>query len=127
MEITIGKEHTVSVTVTEQLLAKNVGSGTVEVYATPMMIALMEKASAECVQQFLTDEQTTVGTKINISHIAATPLGMKVEATATIIEVDKKKISFKIKAVDQVGIIGEGTHERFIVNQELFNQKAKNK
>ena len=108
-------------------LASYVGSGDVEVYATPMMIALMEEVSAKCLQQFLEEGMASVGMHIATSHIAATPKGMTVKAQAQITAVDGRKVSFAIKAYDEAGLIGEGTHERFIVNRQKFQEKTQAK
>lgn len=110
--------------VDETKLACHVGSGTVNVYATPMMIALMEQAAVSCLKPFMEPGETSVGAMINITHDAATPLGMKVWASATIIAVDRKKITFEVCAKDEAGCIGSGTHVRFIMNQEKFESKA---
>lgn len=123
----IGKTLTITETVEESKLACNVGSGAVEVFATPMMIALIEKCAAACVQDELPEGDATVGTLINVSHVAATPVGMKVSATATITAVEGRKICFSVKAEDECGLIGEGTHERVIIHVDRFNDKAKAK
>lgn len=123
-EIQIGATLTVEKQVTENLLANSVGSGDVSVFATPMMIALMEEAASKCVAQFLEDGMTSVGTSISTSHSAATPLGMKVSATAVITAVDGRRISLSVSACDAAGAIGEGVHERFVVDREKFNAKA---
>ena len=123
----IGKTLTITETVEESKLACNVGSGAVEVFATPMMIALIEKCAASCVQDELPEGDATVGTLINVSHVAATPVGMKVSATATITAVEGRKICFSVKAEDECGLIGEGTHERVIIHVDRFNDKAKAK
>lgn len=126
-EIQIGATFTVDKYVAEDLLALSVGSGDVCVFATPMMIAMMEEAAAKCVGQFLEEGMTSVGTSISCTHTAATPLGMKVSATAVIVGVDGRKVSLTLSACDAVGPIGEGAHERFIVNREKFNAKALSK
>ena len=123
----IGKTLTIIETVEESKLACNVGSGAVEVFATPMMIALIEKCAAACVQDQLPEGDATVGTLINVSHVAATPVGMKVSATATVTAVEGRKICFSVKAEDECGLIGEGTHERVIIHVDRFNDKAKAK
>lgn len=123
-EIKIGTEFKKEITVTEDLLAVNVGSGDVSVFATPMMLCLMEEVSAKCLAQFLDEEMTSVGTNMSSSHIAATPVGMKVTATATITAVEGRKVSFSVIANDEKDVIGKGTHDRFILNREKFNQKA---
>lgn len=114
-------------TVTKELLASSVGSGIVNVYATPMMIALMENTAATLLSQFLDEGETSVGVSIQASHDAATPEGMKVWATAEIIDVDRKKVTFHIEAKDEKDRISEATHARFIVNKEKFEAKAQQK
>ncbi len=113
--------------VTEDKLAKNVGSGLVRVYATPQMIALIEKTAVLSVESYLEEGQSTVGTLINITHCAATPCGMKVHAETELVEIDRRKLTFKVKAYDERGLIGEGTHERFIIDIAKFQAKADSK
>ena len=126
MEI-IGKTKEITVTVTSDMLACNVGSGEVSVYATPMMIALMEQAAASCVKEALEEGQTTVGTSMNATHVAATPCGMKVTASAQVLSWEGRSITFHVKAYDEAGLIGEGTHSRVVVTKERFEQKAQAK
>ncbi|MEG0899964.1 MAG: thioesterase family protein [Oscillospiraceae bacterium] len=123
----IGQKNTVSVKVTENNIAINVGSGDVEVFATPMMIALMEKAASECIAAELPEGMTSVGGFISTSHTSATPIGCTAFATAEIVEFTEKKVEFKVTACDDSGIIGEGTHTRFIVNKEKFHSRAMSK
>ena len=113
--------------VTEDKLAKNVGSGLVRVYATAMMIVLTEKAAVLSVEPFLEEGQGTVGTLVNMSHVSATPLGMKVWAETELVEIDRRKLTFKVAAYDERGLIGEGTHERFIIDNRRFQEKAESK
>jgi predicted thioesterase len=110
-------------------LAMNIGSGSVAVLATPMMIAGMEKAAALAVAEMLESGQTTVGTLVNIKHLAATPPGMKVLFRAELVGVSSggKVLSFRVEAHDEVGLVGEGTHERVVVNQVSFENKARAK
>jgi predicted thioesterase len=108
------------VTVTEENTAKKFGSGSVNVFATPAMIGLMEKASIEAVDHLLPDEYATVGTKIDVKHLAPTPIGMIVIAKAGLEEIEGKKLKFKVEAFDEVEKIGEGTHYRYIVNLNDF-------
>ncbi len=123
----IGRKREVTVTVTPQMLASHVGSGEVDVFATPMMIALMEQAAAGCAKEFLEEGQTTVGTEMNTSHVSATPCGMKVTACAEITAWEGRSITFSVKACDEAGVIGEGTHSRVVVPKERFEQKAQAK
>ena len=111
---------TVNDIVTDNNTALSVGSGSLAVYATPAMLALIEKAACEALNGILDEAETTVGTLLNVKHIAATPVGMKVSATAELIERDGRRLVFKVEANDECGRIGEGIHERFIVNSEKF-------
>ena len=119
-----GRQETM---VTAANVATTVGSGRVEVFATPMMIALIEKAAIMSVDPFLEKGQSTVGTQVNVSHVAATPVGMKVWAETEVVGVDRRRITFSVKAYDERGLIGEGTHERFVVEVEKFQAKAEGK
>ena len=123
----VGKSYTVKITVDEKDTAKAVGSGTLSVLATPKMIALMEEAAYKCVSSDLEEGMSSVGMLMSVKHLSATPVGMSVSATATVIEVDGRKISFKVEAYDEVGLIGEGTHERFVVAEERFVAKTYSK
>jgi predicted thioesterase len=124
MNITIGEKATYSIMVSESNTAKTMGSGSLEVFATPAMVAIMEKASTMALQPYLEEGSTTVGTALNISHVSATPVGMKVFATAEVISVEGREITFKVQAFDEVGLIGEGTHKRFVVFAEKFQSKT---
>lgn len=126
-DIIIGTTHSESIQVNETMLAKSVGSGEVAVYATPMMIALMENTAATLLKPFLANDETSVGTMINTTHEAATPCGMNVSATAEIIQQEKRKITFHIIAKDEAGMIGTATHERVIVQKEKFEARAQAK
>lgn len=113
--------------VTEDKTAEVMGSGMLPVYATPAMIALMENTAASSVQEQLEEGQGTVGTLINVKHVSATPVGMEVTCETKLVEVDRKRLVFEVKAYDTAGIIGEGTHERFIIDNEKFMGKAEGK
>jgi len=121
--LAIGQTATVSTTVTDKNTAKAAGSGSLDVFATPMMVALMEKAACECLAHNLETTQASVGTQINVAHTAASPLGAIIKATATIAAVDGRKISFTVTACDELNEIGNGTHERFIVDSDRFMKK----
>ncbi len=127
--LTTGIKGTKELLVTDELLAKNVGSGIVSVYATPMMIAGMEGAAAESVSAHLEQGKTTVGTLMNVTHVAATPAGMNVrfETELTEIATNGKILTFHVAAYDEAGLIGEGTHQRAIVDLARFEQKAQSK
>lgn len=120
MEITIGMKGEVSTTVEPEDTAEAVGSGSLKVYATPCMVALMEGAACEAIADALSDTQTTVGTALNIEHISATPVGLEVRAEAEVTEVSGKCITFAVKAFDEAGEIGHGTHKRVIVSAQKF-------
>ena len=113
--------------VTEQQTAKYLGSGELAVFATPCMIALMENTAYKSVQPFLDPGQGTVGTLLNVKHLAATPVGMEVRCETRLIEIDRKRLVFEVEAFDACGLIGEGTHERFIIDNQKFMQKANGK
>ena len=110
-----GEAHT---TVTDANTAAAVGSGGIAVFSTPMMIALMENAALQAVQPYLGEGESTVGTLINIKHMAATPLGMPVRAVARLDVVEGRRLLFTIEAYDQVEKIGEGSHERVVIAVE---------
>ena len=120
----IGIKGQVETVVNENNTAKFVGSGSLDVFATPNMIGLMEQASQASVAPFLEEGQGTVGTKIEVSHDAATPLGMKVWAESELIEIDRRRLVFEVKAYDECGLIGQGRHERFIIQNEKFLAKV---
>lgn len=122
--LTEGIKGYAKLTVTEELSAKSMGSGTLMVFATPAMIALMEKTAWESVQPELEEGSGTVGTALNVKHVAATPMGMKVTCETELIKVEGRALTFSVKAYDEAGLIGEGTHERFVVYNEKFQAKA---
>lgn len=124
MDITIGMKGEASTLVEKEDTAAQVGSGSLLVYATPCMVALMEGAACEAIAPALEDDKTSVGTHLEISHISATPVGLEVHAEAEVIAVDGKVITFKVTAWDEAGIIGEGTHKRCIVSSQRFLDKT---
>ena len=115
---------TAALTVTDEVTAAAVGSGMLPVFATPSMIALIEKAAAESVAAGLDPGMTTVGTRLDIAHTAATPVGMAVLAEAELSEIDGRRLVFTVRAFDEAGEIGRGTHKRVIVNSQKFLDKA---
>lgn len=119
-EIKIGQSYTSRTIVTKENCALTVGSGDLEVLATPSMISLMENAAMNAVSPYLKDGETTVGTFIETTHEHPTRLGKEVSATATLTQVDKRKLTFKVEANDENGCIGKGTHTRYIVSIERF-------
>ena len=124
MDLKEGMKNKIENQSTEETTALAIKSGSLKVLATPVMIALMEQAAAELVEKNLPDDLTSVGTAININHNSPTPIGLKIYAEATITKIDGRKISFEITAFDEVGEIGRGSHERFIVNKVKFQSKA---
>ncbi len=125
--VVIGTKGTAEAIVDESRLAVTVGSGSLRVYATPMMCALMEEAACKAIEEYLEDGETTVGTSLELSHTSATPEGMQVTAEAEIIEVSGREITYSITAYDQKGVIGSCIHKRVQVGVERFMQKVSNK
>ena len=123
-DITIGTKATAQVTVTEAQTARTVGSGSLNVFATPMMAALMEQAACSAVAPFLEEGETTVGTELNIRHTAATPQGLTVTAEAEVTAQNGREIELKVTARDDAGEIGSGTHKRFVVYAQRFQEKT---
>lgn len=113
--------------VTPAMSAARVGSGLVDVFATPMLVALVEQTCYESVLPQLDEGQGTVGTLVNISHTSATPIGKRVWCDSELVEVDRRRLVFSVKAYDEAGLIGEGTHERFVIDIARFMDKLKAK
>ena len=120
-----GLEYSSEVVVTKANCASAVGSGGLDVFATPSMVALMENAAMNAVAPLLADGQTTVGTQISTSHVKASAIGATITATAVLTAVDGRSLTFTITARDGENIIGEGVHTRFIVDRERFLSKLK--
>ena len=127
MEIAIGMKGEVSSFVEREDTALEVGSGSLRVYATPCMVALMEGAACEAIADALPEDKTSVGISLGISHLAATPVGMDVRAEAEVTEIDGNTITFQVTAYDESGKIGEGTHKRAIVTAQRFLDKTYSK
>ena len=127
MEISIGMKGKVSSLVEREDTALEVGSGSLLVYATPCMVALMEGAACEAIAAALPESKTSVGTALNISHLAATPVGREVYAEAEVTEIDGNTITFALTAYDETGKIGEGTHKRAIITTQRFLDKVYSK
>lgn len=129
-QLKVGDKFTSELVVEEKHTAAAFGSGSIYVFSTPMMIGLMENAALKCADLGLETEFSTVGTYVDIKHLAATPMGQKVTATAELIEIEDKKLIFKVEAFDEQEKIGEGTHGRYIIHIEKFlsrvNQKSSN-
>ena len=122
-----GITNRIETMVTKDNIAGAVGSGTIEVFATPQMINMMEMCCYLSVDEFMEEGCTTVGSNVNVSHVSATPIGMKVWCESTLTAVEGKKLTFEVKAYDEKGLIGEGTHERFIINVEKFMARTMKK
>ena len=127
MEITVGMKGIAETVVEREDTAAEVGSGSLLVYATPCMVALMEGAACEAIAAAIGEDQTTVGIALNIEHIAATPVGLEVRAEAEVTAVEGKIITFELQAFDEAGQIGKGTHKRCIVNSQKFLDKTYSK
>jgi predicted thioesterase len=122
--IKIGIKNRRETVSTQENSAERLGSGNVPVFATISMIGLMEKTCLESVLSFLEPGQDTVGVHVNVSHCKATPAGMKVWCESELVEIDRRRLIFRVAAYDEVGLIGEGTHERFIIDKERFISKT---
>lgn len=119
-----GIEGTMEVTVTKEHTAKARKSGTLDVYATPAMIELIEETAWKSVAGELEEGCASVGTSLEVKHLSATPVGMKVTCKTRLKEVDGRRLLFEVLVEDEVGKVGEGTHERFVIREEKFQQKA---
>lgn len=118
-----GLTFTSMMTVDAAHTALAMGSGDMEVLATPAMVALMENAAMRAVESGLPEGSTTVGALMETTHVKPSPVGAEVSATATLMEIDRRKLVFAVKAFDASGVIGEGTHVRYIVDREKFLSK----
>ncbi len=127
MTLKLGLSATVSEKVTPEMTASAVGSGLVPVFSTPELARLIEQAAVAALDGALDDGQTTVGTNLNFDHLAATPVGMTVSATATLQAIDGRKLVFEIAAQDDIEPVAKGTHTRFMVNSAKFVAKAEKK
>ena len=116
-EIVVGEQHT----------APRIGSGRVRVLATPVMINLMEAAALDAVENLIPAGHQSLGTRLDVRHIAATPVGMRVRATAKLLAVDGRTLEFRVEAHDEKDLIGDGVHTRLVVNVERFDQRVQAK
>ena len=126
-ELTLGMSGEVSRVVTDQDTAARLGSGLVEAYSTPSMVALMEGASVAAIQPHLREGQTSVGIEVAIKHLAPTPVGMRVRARASLSDIDGGRLKFEVEAWDDKEKIGEGYHIRAMIDAARFNQRLKQK
>ena len=117
VDLTVGDEHT----------APSIGSGAIHVLGTPVMINLMEAAALDAAEHLMPKGHQSLGIHVDISHVAATPIGMKVHATAEVTAVEGNRIRFRVEAHDEAGMIGKGTHERVVVNMERFDKRVQKK
>ena len=125
--IQVGMTYQVAQKVTADNTASAFGSGGIEVFATPCMILYMEQAAMMAVEEYLAEGCTTVGTRVDIEHCAATPIGMAVTAKATLREIDGRRLIYDVEARDEKELIGRGTHERFIIDKDRFMAKINSK
>jgi fluoroacetyl-CoA thioesterase len=116
-ELTVGEEHT----------APRVGSGRIHVLATPVMINLIEAAALEAIERLLPEGHQSLGTVLNVRHFAATPVGMRIVATAEVVKVEGRNVTFRVSAADEKETIGDGSHERVIVNVARFDARVQRK
>jgi fluoroacetyl-CoA thioesterase len=117
VELTVGEEHT----------APSIGSGKVRVLATPVMINLIEAAALKAIEHLLPAGTQSLGTHLDVHHVAATPVGMKVRADATVVSISGRTVAFKVEARDEKDLIGHGTHERVVVNVAKFDERVRRK
>ncbi len=127
MELKPGLTGEASMEVRVGNTAIEVGSGSVPVFATPMLVAIMENAAINAITEHLPQGTSSVGTRVDCRHLAATPIGMKVTARAELVEVDRKRLLFKIEAFDEEEKVGEGQHERFLIDLEKFLGRGEEK
>jgi len=127
MDISPGLAGTVELVVGEEHTAPSIGSGKVRVLATPVMINLIEAAALAAIEHLLADGYQSLGTHLDVRHLAATPVGMKVTATAEVTRVDGRTVFFRVNARDEIDLIGDGSHERVVVNVAKFDQRVQRK
>lgn len=126
-DIQVGLVSEATTMVEEHLLATVMGSGSVAVFATPAMVALMEAAAVKALAPALAEGQSSVGVALEIKHLAATPPGQRVRARAQVIKVDGRKVTFEVQAWDEIELIGKGTHTRYVIDVARFMQRAQDK
>lgn len=123
----VGIKDRKEILVDEDNTALKLGSGSMEVFATPAMVSLIEKTCWESIDEYLEDKQTSVGISLKITHESASPIGMKVWCKSELIDIDRNKLTFKAEVFDEKGLIGRGIHERFVVDSEKFLERANKK
>ena len=127
LQLPPGLTGTAELVVGEQHTAPRIGSGRIRVLATPVMINLIEAAALAAVEHSLPENHQSLGTHLDVTHIAATPVGMRVRATAEVLRVEGRTVYFRVRAEDERELIGEGTHERVVVNLERFDKRVQDK
>jgi predicted thioesterase len=127
LDLPAGLTGTAELVVGEQHTAPRVGSGRIRVLATPVMINLVEAAALAAVEQSLPEHHQSLGTRLDMTHVAATPVGMRVRATAEVVRVEGRTIHFRVRAEDERELIGEGTHDRVVVNVDRFEARVAEK
>jgi fluoroacetyl-CoA thioesterase len=125
--LSIGMTGTLETTVTPDKTARHLGSGGIDVFATPAMIALMEGAAVDAIDAHLAEGQASVGIDVHVQHLAATPLGQTVRAEAEVTAIDRRKVTFTVTAYDQQEKIGEGTHTRFVIDLNRYTARLEEK
>jgi len=126
-ELSVGLKGTAELVVAEEHTAPRVGSGRIHVLATPVMINLIEAAALAAAEHLLPEGHQSLGTHLDVRHIAATPVGMKVQATAELVKIDGRTLSFRVEARDEIELIGDGVHERVVVNVARFDVRVQRK
>ena len=126
-KITVGAKGSAEILVGDEHTAPRVGSGRIRVLATPVMINVMEAAALAAVEHLLPDGHQSLGTHLDVGHYAATPVGMRLRATAEVTGIDGRKIAFRVEAHDEKERVGDGTHVRVVVNVERFDQRVQRK
>lgn len=126
-KMTVGLTREEAMTVEDSHTARSLGSGSLPVLGTPAMTALMEQAATNLAQSLLPEGWTSVGTALSIEHVAATPVGASVRGVATVEEVAGRRLRYRVEAFDEGGLIGRGTHDRYVVETEKFMAKAQDK
>jgi predicted thioesterase len=127
MQITPGLQGTAQLVVGEEHTAPRIGSGKVHVLATPVMINLIEAAALAAMEHLLPEGYQSLGTHLDVHHVAATPVGMRVKATAEVVKTENRTVYFRVEARDEKDLIGHGTHERVVVNVAKFDQRVQRK
>ncbi len=126
-ELFVGMVGEYEAAVTAERTAQHLGSGTAAVFATPELVRLMERAAVRAVDPFLPEGQHTVGIHVDVRHLAATPLGMQVRGRAELVHIDGRRVTFRVEAFDEVEKIGEGTHQRMIIDLKRFEERVNKK